>query len=356
MEHVYRWLIAIAFVISLFSLAMVVNLSKTIVNLEDKIQELSDRFDTRLRDIYERLTVISANIRNIEWNISDLNVSIADLYNRVNNLYNRTENLSKTLDVISTDQKYILNWLETSTKEVEPYIKAMINDPRVSQCKKGNVFDIACFSYYLYFIYGVDYIEDINVYGKDTLLKPTTFLRKRSGDCEDYAYFYYSLLKYLKEKGYYLKFPEADFMSRYYLYETREDIYYLMDMKENQIDLRNKDIYVVCWSWVVDYSKEEGHCAIAICPSGIEIKYMNTIDQFLTWCYIIEPQYYGARYKKYKYCTRGFYTYCIDMPFYNNYIAVNFDKGYKLEGVFLYFNDSKVCYYASDDRWRCFQR
>jgi len=354
MEQVYRWLIAIAFVISLFSLAMVVNLSKTTVNLENKIQELSDRLDERLSDIYGHLASINGDIREIKWNISDLNKSISDLYNRVNDLYNRTENLSKTLGIIDSDQKYILNWLETSTKEAEPYIKALINDPRVSQCKKGNVFDLGCFSYYLYFIFGLSSKMDLEVYGKmDVLMKPTTFLREKGGDCEDYAFFYYSLLKYLKERGYSLKFPEASTTEYYILYDTGEDIYYLNNARESQISLYNKDIYVVCWSWKLDYSKEEGHCAIAICPSGIEIRYFNTLEQFLTWCYVLEPQYYGTRYKKYKYCL---YNICYDLPYYSDDITLDFINSYEFEGVFLYFNDTKVCYYADDNIWRCFQK
>lgn len=355
MEQVYRWLIAIAFVLSLFSLAMVVNLSKSVTDLDSKIQELSDRLDIRLRDIYDSLSGIRGDIRTIKGNISNLNTSIADLYNRVSDLYNRTENLSKTLNIISTDQKLILNWLETSTREVEPYIKALINDPRVSQCKKGNVFDIGCFSYYLYFIYGLDSISDIEVYGKmDVLVKPTTFLREKGGDCEDYAFFYYSLLKYLKEKGYSLRFPEANPTGYYILYDTGEDIYYLNYARENQISLYDKNIYVTCWTWKPDYLREEeGHCALAICPIGIDIRYFNTLEQFLTWCYVLEPQYYGTRYKRYKYCSYGI---CYDLPFYYDDITLDFVNKYEFRGIFMYFNDTKVCYYADDDVWRCFQK
>jgi len=355
MEQAYRWLIAIAFVLSLFSLAMTVNLSKSVADLDSKIQELSNKINNRLGDIYDSLNDIRRDIRVIRVNISDLNTSIGDLYSRISDLYNRTENLNKTLNIISSDQRVILNWLETSTREVEPYIRTLVNDPRVSQCKKGNVFDIGCFSYYLYYIYGIEHKEDLGIYGKiDILVKPTTFLREKGGDCEDFAFFYYSLLKYLKENEYSLKFPEADPSKEYILYNTGEDMYYISNAKENQIYLHNKDIYVTCWSWIIDYSKgEEGHCVIAICPSGVEIKHFTTIEQFLTWCYVIEPQYYGTRYKRYKYCTYG---YCLDLLSYYNYITLDFVNKYEFRGVFMYFNDTKVCYYSQDKVWRCFQK
>jgi len=218
---------------------------------------------------------------------------------------------------------------ESSIRETSLTIDNLIYN--AYQCTSGNTFDLGCFSYYLYNIYGLSYRYDNVTYGReDVLIKPTTFLRYKKGDCEDFAFLYFIILNRVKDKGYYLKFPKFDPGSRYYLYETTYYRYYLNDYESTTENLNYFNIYFVCFDERELYEiKSTGHCVVALC------KNLSSPKELFSKCLLLEPQNYGSLYIK----NNALDTY-----------SNNGENWYVIERLSYLMNRTHFCYFSDISR------
>jgi len=268
-------------------------ITTSLFNIENRISNLEQDINTlklRISEIEKSLDYINSNISDIKGNLSSIKTNLSLLENEINLLKKQIEEVRNTSNNILSIEDYIKNWFESSIREASPIIDNLIYN--ADQCIKGNTFDLGCFSYYLYHIYGLSYAYDNVTYGReDVLIKPTTFLRYKRGDCEDFAFLYFIILNKVKDKGYYLKFPKFNSGSRYYLYETSYYRYYLNNYEEVIKSLKDYDVYFVCFYKEKLYNRESiGHCVIALC------KDLSSFNDIYNKCLLLEPQSYGSLY------------------------------------------------------------
>jgi len=263
-------------------------LDSRISNLEQNISMLT----SMILEINESVNNLSSNIFNLNDNLSAIKTNLSLLEEEINILKERIKELENLSNDILSTENYIKNWFENSIREASPIINNLIND--ASQCIKGYTFDLGCFSYYLYYVYKLKYADDNETYGKkDVFIKPTTLLKYKKGDCEDFAFLYFIILSKIKDKGYYLKFPVFSPGSRYYLYETSLHIYYLDNYKSVTEDLRRYDVYLVCFNErKIQDLIGIGHCTVALC------KDLKSVKDVISNCLLLETLNYGSLYIK----------------------------------------------------------
>jgi len=264
-------------------------LDNRISNLEKNISMLS----SMISEINESINNLNSNISSLNNNLSAIKMNLSLLREEIDLLKERLRDLENLSNNILSTENYIKNWFESSIKEASPMIDNLIRN--ANQCIRGYAFDLGCFSYYLYHVYRLRYADDNETYGReDVFVKPTTLLRYKKGDCEDFTFLYFIVLNKIKYRGYYLKFPVYSPGSKYYLYETSLHIYYLDNYKSITEDLRYYDVYFVC------FNKRKpqnligiGHCVVALCRDLRSVKDI-TSDK----CLLLETLNYGSLYIK----------------------------------------------------------
>jgi len=299
------------------------NIDNRISNLEQDINALK----LKISEIEKSFNYINSNISDIKGNLSLIKTNLSLLEDEINLLKKQIEEVKNTSSGILFVEDYIRNWFESSIREASPIIDNLIYN--ADQCVKGNTFDLGCFSYYLYDIYGLKYAYDNVTYGrKDVLIRPTTLLRYKKGDCEDFAFLYFIILNKVKNKRYYLKFPKFNPGSKYYLYETSYYIYYLNNYKSITKDLNYYNVYFICFDMRNIYDIEStGHCVVALC------KDLDSVEKFLSKCLLLEPQNYGSLYIK-------------D----NNAYSNNGEDWYIIEDITYLMNGTHFCYFSEISR------
>jgi len=314
--------------------------------IDTAINEIKERVNyitTKFSDLDRRISYLEQEISEMNKSLSYFRLNISDIRNNLSSIKTELSSLKKDIDLlkeqfeeienISNDilsiENYIKNWFESSIREVSPTIDNLIYN--AYQCIKGNTFDLGCFSYYLYSVYGLKYTQDNITYGKeDVLAKPSTFLRYKKGDCEDFALLYFIILNKVKDRGYYLKIPKFNPGSRYYLYETPYYIYYLDDYGSTTENLKYYNVYFVCFDEKDLYNiKSTGHCIIALC------KNLDSLQEIFSKCLLLEPQAYGSLYIRDE--TSNAYSY-------------DGMEWYVIENISYLMNETHFCYFSEISR------
>jgi len=284
----------------LISIAFFVYIDTAISEVKERVNYISTKFsdlDSRISYIEQEISEMNkslsyfrSNISDIRKNLSSIQTKLSSLEKDINLLKEQFEEIKNISNDILSTEDYIKNWFESSIREVSPTIDNLIYN--AYQCIKGSTFDLGCFSYYLYSVYGLKYVYDNITYGKeDVLIKPSTFLRYKKGDCEDFALLYFIILNKVKDRGYYLKIPKFNPGSRYYLYETPYYIYYLDNYGSITENLNYYNVYFVCFDERDLYDTEStGHCVVALC------KNLGSFQEIFSKCLLLEPQTYGSLY------------------------------------------------------------
>jgi len=159
-------------------------ITKSFSNIDNKILNLEQEMNIlnlKISEIEKSINYINSNISYIKGNLSLIKTNLSLLEDEISLLKKQLEDVKNTSSNILSIEGYIRNWFESSIREASPMIDNLIYN--ADQCVKGNIFDLGCFSYYLYNIYGLKYAYDNVTYGRgDLLVKPCRLFTSDAAD------------------------------------------------------------------------------------------------------------------------------------------------------------------------------
>ncbi len=221
--------------------------NKTIVNLQSLLKEKENELETVRKELGKEKSLVSYLQARVEELLSSIEST--------NNLERRrTEFIESNLQV---------NFSQYFNNEL-------------SLCTNNSTFNYPCFAVLLEnanFSYRKergDYLEGVK-----------EFIRNKGGDCEDWAFFTYSLLHYLQRNGIkeVILFNEAN-GSKLFLYKQNRTLYYLPNAKPIGVNLTEYSyITMICYK----INETLGHCVNALCRKPLTPGKEND-------CIVFEPQ------------------------------------------------------------------
>jgi len=244
--------------------------------------------------------------KNLNETIKSLEIEIKQLKNEINNYKSEIETLKGQINKLSNENYYLNLKLDSCEAEKEKYYRIVLANiasneltkqrlefinkslefnftkyfrDELNKCINNSVFNYACFVSLLQ-KEGFSYKREKS----DYLESVSEFVRNKGGDCDDWAFFAYSLMHFLKKRGIKgIKLYTKQKGSKFYLYEENNTIYYIPNAKELLVNL-NEYPYVIAFCYQINATL--GHCINAFCKESIS---PLDKDKFAD-CLAFEPQ------------------------------------------------------------------
>ena len=218
-------------------------------------------------------TFLSFKLSELQSENSALKVKLTQLKEENNVLNLKLKNQSLEMSQIKDECNFLRDYsikkeiLKKETETKVQYNKSFFD--KFSFCVVNNSLNLACISYYLRML-NFSYKPDQG----DSLEKTNEFIKNKGGDCEDWSYFFLSLVNYYGEKGINkVKFLVRKVNKTATLFKINRTNYVVQNFTYEEYPL--KDFVMICYK----INTTLGHCQNAIVDSMKNLKGV-----------IIEPQ------------------------------------------------------------------
>ena len=203
----------------------------------NSLQSAYDLLQEKYRNVSQLYSALSERYDELNLEYTDLLSEYNALQYDYNRLYNEFMSLRDEVD-------YVYHWIHDNTTyfltESFPY--------DVFKDRYGSVyFDYTLYVFEKNFQYQDDFLNHLR--------SPAEFEGNRGGDCEDWAFYFYFLVKHMLSQGYGIVIAQPSPGSQYML----RDGWYYEDYRPYYVDFPLvKDVYVVCGD--VNSYDSPGHC------------------------------------------------------------------------------------------------
>ena len=278
MEAVWKYFTVFVFLWAFFNTFGVVwvrdSLSGEVSAVSDSVADIGGRL-TEAEEVQEDtsklLSEVSERIESLE---KEFNTTIASQREELENLEGEFQELEGQLDIY-------FDWFK-SNSNLDSQLSQELRT--IEDCVGGTI-RLPCIWFRNRDLFGIEYLHDADI-GKADLIQNISFTVERGGgDCEDLATLFMAEANYLQ--GLYDRRFEAWNYSRDGNYQVIGS-WWMRDAAA--VEIPGKEVYVVCYS-----STGVGHCINAFCEEDIipRIKRMESTDNLLNQCSLVEPENYG---------------------------------------------------------------
>lgn len=187
----------------------------------------------------------------------------------------RLANLSGRFSLLRQEVNSSMSWFRENSAIPPNYSweSDIIPARIISSCSDGSQINLPCVSYiFQNTAIGIAYKNDIDNGSSDHLQSITETIRRRGGDCEDFALFFKAALNSVRSDGKrnLTSVKIGGGGSNFIVYPIKpapdERYSYYPDSSTKTIgELNSSSLYVVCYA----RSSGAGHCAVAVSPQNI---------------------------------------------------------------------------------------
>lgn len=264
-------------------------LTKELSLLTEKNDKLKNEF-SNLQNNYSILREEYAALNESYVNITG---NYTSLQNKYNTLKEEAEKLIAQLDEYAAKINESMSWFSSNSNidYMKDRLKTSLANDLRSECYSISSDECriktSCFLLVNSEFYGLRYISDTSLYGKeDKLASLDEFLSNKGGDCEDYSLFYKAEVNNILNKCSGKKVVIESYIitnngEKYYV--NNRQTWYIEDAEGRELKNGNKYPYVVCYLT----EPSLGHCVVAFSRYKIND---STQISLLYGAELVEPQ------------------------------------------------------------------
>jgi len=240
-------------------------------NYNSLSQKLLQR-EAQLEKTQEELSGALQTLNSTKSELNKTKAALAQANSELNGTMQKIQNAKKEIESLGESVNSSMQWFSDNSRLPQNYSWGVdIFLERIgTDCIWEGELNLACINYLTdRTVVKLDYASDIEA---DHLQSIKQTLKKKTGDCEDYALFFKAILNSLKDSGKKEKikaWAPVNANSEFRVWPKGDDtatyLYYPNAGKAILAELDSTYPYVICYST----SQTSGHCTIALSPNKI---------------------------------------------------------------------------------------